>query len=128
MLVWDSPGSELPEIAIRLVANDSMGASTLHTISIVLCACENNGTCNNATTPQYNNKGHSLQECLCGELFSGILCENDDRGCSNDPCPEFAVCVEDSSVDVGYNCSSCQDGYELTEDGKCNGKHLSASL
>ena len=102
-----------------------MGAATLHAVSIVLCACVNNGTCNNDTAPMFDStNGHYLQECLCEELFSGDFCENDDRGCSDDSCPESAVCVEDTSVDVGYNCSSCQDGYELALDGKCTGKQL----
>ena len=124
LLVWDTPDSELPETAVRILANDSMGAATLHRVSIVLCACVNNGTCNNDSMPLFDTNGHFLQECMCGELFSGELCENDERGCSDDSCPEFSVCVEDNSVDVGFNCSSCQEGYELGDDGKCTGKRL----
>ena len=127
VLVWDSPGSELPISAIHILANDSIGAVTLHPISIVLCACVNNGTCVNTTSPLYNADGHFRQECHCMAYFSGDLCENDDRGCSNDSCPESAVCVEDSSAEAGFNCSSCQSGYELADDGKCIGKQSSIS-
>ena len=125
ILVWDTPGSELPQSAIYIMANDSIGAATIHAISVVLCACVNNGTCNNATTPMFNANGHFRQECQCMPFFSGELCENDERGCSEDSCPESSICVEDSSVEAGYNCSSCQIGYELADDGKCTGEQSS---
>lgn len=121
-LVWGSPGSELPSTAIQILVNDSLGAVTVRNISVVLCACENNGTCINATTPQYNNNGHYLQECDCPDYFSGDLCETDDRSCSDTSCPEYSVCEVNSSVPAGFTCSSCRDGYELDNDGKCVGE------
>ena len=122
LLVWDTPGSELPQNAIHILANDSLGATSIHAISIVLCACLNNGTCVSTTTPLLDSNGHFRRECVCEDFFSGELCENDERGCSEDSCPESAVCVEDSSVDAGFNCSSCRSGYELEVDGKCTGE------
>ena len=121
MLVWDSPGSELPQTAIQILANDSMGAVTIRDISIILCAC-NNGTCINTTTPLFNANGHYRQECECPEFFTGDLCEIDDRRCTDASCPVTSLCVVNSSVPAGFTCSDCQDGYELAYDEKCTGK------
>ena len=120
-LIWDNPGNDLPSSAIQILVNDSMGAVTLRNISVILCACENNGTCINATSPQYNSHGHYRQPCDCPESFSGDLCEIDDRNCSDTSCPESAMCVVNTSVAAGFTCSQCQDGYELADDGKCTG-------
>ena len=121
-LVWDDPGSELPSSAIQILVNDSMGATTVRNISLILCACDNNGTCINATIPQYNSDGHYLQECDCPEYFSGGLCETDERSCSESSCQESSMCELNSSVPAGYTCSACQEGYELADDGKCTGE------
>ena len=123
-LVWNNPGSELPSSAIQILANDSLGAVTVRNISVILCACDNNGTCIDTDTisPQYNSHGHYLQECDCSEFFSGDLCEIDERGCSENSCPEFTLCEANSSVPAGFTCSACQEGYEIADDGKCEGK------
>ena len=121
-LIWDSPSSELPLAAIQILANDSTGAVVVRNISVVLCACENEGTCSNATTPQFNSDGHYRQECECPAYFSGDLCETDEQGCSETSCPESSMCVVNASVPAGFTCSNCQEGYELGEDGKCIGK------
>ena len=121
-LVWASPGSELPSTAVQILVNDSLGAVTVRNVSVVLCACENNGTCINATMPQYNSNGHYRQGCDCPDYFSGDLCETDERSCSDTSCPEYSVCEVNSSVPAGFTCSSCHDGYELDDDGKCIGK------
>jgi hypothetical protein len=123
-LVWNSPGSELPSSAIQILANDSIGAVTVRNISVILCACDNNSTCI-TTSPQYNSHGHYLQECSCPEFFSGDLCEIDERGCSETSCPEFTLCEANSSVPAGFTCSACQEGYEIADDGKCEGKYIS---
>ena len=120
-LLWASPGSELPSTAIQILVNDSFGAVTVRNISVVLCACKNNGTCINATIPQYNSNGHYIQGCDCPDYFSGDLCETDEHSCSDASCPKYSVCEVSNSV-AGFTCSSCHDGYILDDDGKCIGK------
>ena len=121
-LIWNNTGSELPSSAIQILATDSLGAVTVRNVSVILCACGNNGTCVNTTTRQYNSDGHFLLGCDCPELFSGNLCEIDERGCSVSSCSDSALCEANSSVPDGYTCSACQEGYEMTDDGKCEGK------
>ena len=123
-LVWSDPDSELPSSAIQILVNDSMGATAVRNISVVLCACANDGRCINSTTLQCNSNGHYLQECECPDFFSGDLCETDERSCSDSSCPESSQCETNSSVPAGYTCSACQEGYELDEDGKCTGERL----
>ena len=121
VLVWDNPGSELPQTAIQILANDSLGAVTVRSISFILCACGNGDCINTTTTHLYDSNGHYRQECQCDEFFSGDLCEVDDRRCTNASCPESSLCVQNSSVAAGFTCSDCQEGYELADDGKCYG-------
>lgn len=120
-LVWTNPGSELPAYAIQVFANDSQGASIVRNISVILCACANNGMCINSTAPQYNSNGHNILPCLCPDFFSGDLCDVDTRGCSDTACPEFSVCMDNDSVPEGYTCTDCEEGYYLDDDGKCSG-------
>ena len=123
-LVWTPGDIELPPAAIQLFANDTNGTSTARNVSIILCACINNGTCMNLTdvTLQYNSNRHYKLPCICEEFFDGDSCETDMRGCGSDPCPDYAVCEENDTVAVGYVCVECLEGYFLDAEDKCAGK------
>ena len=124
LLRWSNPGYELPSAAIQLFVNDSSGASTTRNVSIVLCACQNNGECTTVTEPlQFNHNGHYKVPCQCPEFFIGDSCENDTRGCVLDPCPVYAACVVNDTVPEGYTCTDCQEGYHVVSD-KCVGTSI----
>ncbi|XP_043267899.1 fat-like cadherin-related tumor suppressor homolog isoform X3 [Venturia canescens] len=48
-------------------------------------------------------------ECTCKEGYAGNHCEIVVNECATDPCPQFKVCVPDSSVQ-GYTCQ-CPEGF-----------------
>ena len=124
-LSWSDPGFTLPTGPIQLFANDTKGASSTRRISIILCACDNGGTCIDAPdSPPYDTNGHYKQLCSCPQFFGGDSCEIEMRGCNYNVCPDYAVCVEDNTVSEGYTCSECSVGYELLVGmEKCIGKH-----
>ena len=127
-LTWPNPGYSLPSEEIRIVAIDKNDASTSRRISIVLCGCMSNGNCSELIdTTLFNVQGHHKLLCNCPLFFGGDSCEIDMKGCGFDVCPDYAVCMNDSTVDSGYTCSNCSEGYEIIADpnlseNKCSGK------
>ena len=125
-LTWASPGYDVPSEEIRLFAFDKTGDVTSRRISIVLCGCMNNGNCSDVvSTDIFNAQGHHKLMCICPLFFGGDSCETDMRGCGFDVCPDYAVCMNDSSVASGYTCSNCSEGYEVIgvgDENKCSGK------
>ena len=111
-LTWLNPGYSLPSSPIQLFTNDSKGASSTRRISVILCACDNGGTCLPAgDNPPLNENGHYKQTCDCLEYFGGSSCEIEMRGCNFSTCPDYAECVENSMIPRGYECFGCDRGY-----------------
>lgn len=128
-LLWSSPGYRLPSGEIRIVAVDKNNAITSRRISIILCACMNNGNCSAATdSTLLNAQGHHKLLCDCPLYYGGDSCQIEMRGCGFNVCPDYANCENDSSVDSGYTCSNCSVGYEVMAisatdmENKCVGK------
>ena len=116
-------GYDLPSGNVTLYAEDIHGTSSARRISIILCACANGGTCvevNTNETLELNEHGHFKEVCLCPEHYGGESCEIDMRGCSDNSCPEYSVCINNSSLPSGYYCSGCAVGY-IFHDNKCTG-------
>ena len=116
-------GYNLPPGNITLYAEDIHGASSAQRISVVLCACANGGTCVTVYTNEtieFNKHGHFKEVCLCPEHYGGESCEIDMRGCSNNTCPNYSVCVNDNRQASGYHCSGCAVGY-MYHNNKCIG-------
>ena len=97
-------------------------------VSIILCGCANNGSCMMSTsdisTLEVNQNGHYQWPCECSIFFGGDACEVDLRGCGDfNPCPDYSVCVNDSTVESGYVCDQCNTGFEVSGIGeKCTGR------
>lgn len=125
ILQWNNPGYSVPSGPIMLFANDTKGASSARKISVILCGCQNNGTCvevNHKTdTIQFNEGGHFKQLCDCPEYYGGDSCEIEMRGCNYSVCPDSSVCEPNATEPSGYVCSTCKEGF-VVMDSKCNGK------
>ena len=127
VVMWSSPNITLPTSSLVLFANDSNGAPSIRSISIVLCACANGGSCiineDNLGSAEFNHNNHYKWPCDCPEFFGGDSCEVDMKGCGEfSVCPDYSVCANNSMVPSGYTCNNCSEGYELVESGgKCTG-------
>ena len=126
-ITWQNPTAPFPDVPLRVFANDSTGAPTLRDVSVVLCQCGNGGNCTVDTstldTATFDSNGYYQWPCRCPSFFSGASCEVDERGCGSfSTCPDYSVCVNDSSQASGYTCTDCQVGYDISMDGKCAGK------
>ena len=126
-LEWRNPGYSVPSGPIILFANDSKGASSTRRISIVLCGCQNNGTCikvdDEAENIRFNKNGHFKQLCDCPEFYGGDSCEIEMRGCDYSVCPDSNVCEANATEPSGYICTGCGDGFVIV-DSKCVGKDV----
>ena len=124
---WLTLTTPFPSSPLQLYANDSTGAVTARNVSVVLCQCNNGGNCTmdeTLDTVLFDSNLYYQWPCVCPEFFSGDSCDVDERGCGLfDACPPYSVCMNDSSVDVGYVCQDCSAGYEISQDGgKCMGE------
>jgi len=58
-------------------------------------------------------------------LDAGNFCEESNDACEQQPCGLNGTCVNDLAVNQtnnrGYRCTSCDEGYQLTNDSKCEG-------
>jgi len=63
-------------------------------------------------------------------LIAGVFCEENYDACELQPCGVDGTCLSDLPANQfnnrGYMCASCDQGYRLTYDSKCEG--LSNSL
>ena len=125
-LHWRDPGYNVPSGPIMLFANDSKGAASTTRISIVLCGCQNGGSCvevnDRVEDIPFDENGHYKQLCECPEFFGGDSCEVELRGCNYSVCPDSNICQPNASEPSGYICTGCSDGYTKV-DSKCIGKN-----
>lgn len=131
ILEWANPGYDVPSEPIILFANDTKGASSMRRISIVLCGCQNSGSCVEADSDveniQFDKNGHFKQICDCPDYYGGDSCEIDMRGCDYHVCPDSNVCQPNATEPSGYICTGCGDGYRVMES-KCIGIHNKKQL
>ena len=128
-VTWTLPGIDLPEHALQLFASDVNGGVTIRTISVILCACMDEGTClrDDSIIAQLkmDSNNHYKWPCNCSDFYGGESCEIDRRGCGiYSTCPDPTMCRNDPIMPSGYACDQCSTGYELV-DGKCLGKGTS---
>lgn len=125
-VTWMNPVAPFPSSSLRLFANDSNGAPVIMSISVVLCQC-NDGNCSIETstleTAEFNQDNYYQWPCECQDFFSGDSCEVDERGCGPfSVCPDYSVCMNDTSQDSGYVCAQCREGFNISMGEKCMGK------
>ena len=114
-----------PDVPLRLYANDSSGAPTIRTVSVVLCQC-NEGNCSidhsKLESATFDQNGYYQWPCQCPDYVSGDSCETDERGCGPFSTCVGSVCINDTSRASGYTCGHCLPGYRRNREGeKCSG-------
>uniref|UniRef100_A0A6I8QI65 EGF-like domain-containing protein n=1 Tax=Xenopus tropicalis TaxID=8364 RepID=A0A6I8QI65_XENTR len=122
-LIW-SPTSSSPVFA-TLRANNSVAITELE-LTLILCNCSNNGTCNYdnpVLKSQRNNSKFMTATCGCLDAWTGEFCTDNLNACFENSCYNTSSCVDNPAPLQGYICSPCPKG--LIGDGiKCFGEYL----
>ncbi|OCT80632.1 hypothetical protein XELAEV_180274491mg, partial [Xenopus laevis] len=117
-LIWH-PMSSSPIFAM-LRANNSDAIAELE-LTMILCNCSNNGTCNYDNPilkSQRNNSKFMIATCGCSDAWTGEFCTENFNACIENSCYNTSSCVDNPAPLQGYNCSPCPKG--LIGDGiKC---------
>uniref|UniRef100_H2ZSP4 Uncharacterized protein n=1 Tax=Latimeria chalumnae TaxID=7897 RepID=H2ZSP4_LATCH len=111
-LTW-YPRTSSPVYAI-VRANDSKASSEIG-LTLVLCNCTVNSTCN------FNGKKTEQGQiktagCNCTAAYTGEYCEDDLDACQDNPCFRNDSCKDYKAPEEGYSCGPCPEG--LSGDGK----------
>ena len=118
------PPSLAPEEPIRIMSTLSDGNATSSlTVSVALCGCAEGGECIEVTTPNFGNGSYYQERCRCNPAYEGMLCENDIDGCKENPCQDPSLCEDIPAPGVGFNCTGCLEGYQLSRN-MCDGMYI----
>ncbi|XP_071477663.1 uncharacterized protein [Diadema antillarum] len=104
-------------VAIDIVASDGIVASS-ETLSVKVCRCENNGTCDfdtDAEGEDFTENKFAVVVCNCTEGWTGTHCEEDEDSCDGDPCFEGVICYDLPPPSTEPDCGPCPPS--LTGDG-----------
>ncbi|XP_071486755.1 uncharacterized protein [Diadema antillarum] len=114
-------------VAIDIVASDGIVASS-ETLSVKVCRCENNGTCDfdtDAEGEDFTENKFAVVVCNCTEGWTGTHCEEDEDSCDGDPCFEGVICFDLPPPSTEPDCGPCPPS--LTGDGlNCFGNGTSS--
>ncbi|XP_078524125.1 uncharacterized protein LOC144792796 [Lissotriton helveticus] len=116
-LIWKPTSSDPAYVTIR--ANDSKITQD-KALTLILCNCTNNATCNYNVTTVSDEKSAQFQtaECGCTEAYTGRYCTDDYDACQIESCYVSNSCNDTRAPGVGYTCGPCPLG--LIGDGlKC---------
>ena len=127
VLLWNVPPSLVPEEAIRIMSTvpDGNATSTI-TVSVVLCGCGEGGECIQVDMPNFGNGSYYQEQCRCAPAYEGKLCENDIDGCNENPCQDPSLCEDVPAPGVGFNCTGCLEGYQLSRN-MCDGMYIACT-
>lgn len=108
-------------ITLEFIATDSKNVSTVFTVIINMCQCENNGECDFTEFVGDSTGPFRVVGCNCSEPYEGTFCETQVLdACAEDPCYDNVTCSTQTNP-FGFQCGPCPAG--LTGDGQnCFGK------
>ncbi|XP_073483821.1 mucin-like protein [Aquarana catesbeiana] len=119
-LTW-LPSSSTPVFA-TVIANNSQAIAE-QGLTLILCNCSNNATCDYENTllrGQRNNSKFMTTGCNCSSGWTGEFCTEDLNACLENSCFNTSSCIDNPAPNDSYTCSPCPDG--LSGDGiKCYG-------
>lgn len=128
-----------PTQNLSFIAQDSVGAVTIHSPILQVCTCFNGGQCTVDGVQSTDLLVRNLT-CICTEgmillhasysvhvnftyfhiAFDGDTCSEDKNGCSEIECFRGVECQDIPAPGVGAVCGACPTGF--TGDGlKCSG-------
>ncbi|KAI8738014.1 mucin protein, partial [Biomphalaria glabrata] len=104
-------------IQIALMSENGL-MSTVVDIPLIICDCQNNGSCDFKIVKTFGAKFSPVAACVCGPGYTGLSCEKDKDGCASRPCQTNCTdAPADLEVITGlaYQCEGCFDGYILND-------------
>uniref|UniRef100_A0A8C4WYG9 Mucin-like protein n=2 Tax=Eptatretus burgeri TaxID=7764 RepID=A0A8C4WYG9_EPTBU len=111
LLTWH-PTSVERTFAIVLATNGK--ATGQLALSLVVCGCMNNGTCDyeheSALETGDSNSTFKVASCNCTQGYTGSNCSDDFDSCMDNPCFPGVNCTDFKAPLSGFNCSSCPPG------------------
>lgn len=110
-------------VTLDFVATDSKNSSSVLTVIINLCKCENNGGCDFSQFIGDSSGPLRIVGCNCSDQFEGTFCETEVLdACADDPCFDNVTCSTQTNP-YGFQCGPCPVG--LAGDGQdCFGKNV----
>ncbi|KAJ8038780.1 Mucin-like protein [Holothuria leucospilota] len=120
LVVWN-PVS-LDQVSLVVQASDGEALSAVQP-TIIVCNCQNNGTCQEDIFTVDSNiiaNKFAVATCACTEGWAGDFCEDDFNACLDDPCFPGITCFDNEAPLTGNRCGdgTCPEG--LIGDGfKC---------
>lgn len=103
-------------ITLDFVATDSKNASSVFTVIINMCKCENDGECDFLQLVGDSAGPLRIVGCNCSDQFEGTFCETEVLdACADEPCYDNVTCTTLTNP-YGFQCGPCPAG--LTGDGQ----------
>ncbi|XP_072000224.1 uncharacterized protein [Engystomops pustulosus] len=105
------PSSSVPVYA-TVRANNTQATAELG-LTLILCNCSNNATCdyeNTVLRGERNNSKFMTATCKCSSGWTGEFCTEDYDACLENSCFNTSSCVDNKAPLDGYQCSQCPPG------------------
>jgi len=103
-------------VTLEFVATDSKNDSSVLSVVINMCKCENDGECDFTEFVGDNSGAFRLVGCNCSDGYEGTFCETEiPDACADDPCFDNVTCNTTRNP-FGFQCGPCPEG--LTGDGE----------
>uniref|UniRef100_UPI00359018BB fibrillin-1-like n=1 Tax=Myxine glutinosa TaxID=7769 RepID=UPI00359018BB len=110
VLMW-RPTSIEPTFAI-VVANNSKAVGQL-VLTLVVCSCENNGTCDfeqeYSSTSGEGGTIFKVATCNCSQGYTANDCSEDFNPCTNSTCFAGVTCTDKPAPSLDFECGPCPD-------------------
>lgn len=119
---FDWTPMNVTNVTLDFVATDSKNSSSVLTVIINMCKCENNGGCDFSQFIGDSSGPLRIVGCNCSDQFEGTFCETEVLdACADDPCFDNVTCSTQTNP-YGFQCGPCPVG--LAGDGQdCFGKN-----
>ena len=108
-------------MTLEFIATDTKNASTVLTVVINMCQCQNGGECDFTEYIGDDSGVFRVVGCNCSEQYEGTFCETEaPDACDDEPCFDNVTCSFTRNP-FGFQCGPCPAG--LTGNGEnCFGK------
>lgn len=121
---FDWTPMNVTNVTLDFVATDSKNSSSVLTVIINMCKCENNGGCDFSQFIGDSSGPLRIVGCNCSDQFEGTFCETEVLdACADDPCFDNVTCSTQTNP-YGFQCGPCPvglagDGQDCFENDEC---------